>query len=114
YSAAPAVFRQMSSTDPNARQQGNYVVFRGVVRDENQTRNVIVGNESDNPLDIDVSPTLSGLQLVKVPPRLSLARAGQSVEISWGGDAVDYNLESGATLGPTANWVPVAGVNPLF
>jgi hypothetical protein len=115
YSAAPSIFRQMSSVNPNARQQGNYVVFRGVVPDSGGTLTVNVGNESDNPLDIDVTPALSGLQLVRVPPRLTIAPAGPDVEIGWGADAVDYNLEYSTSLGANADWIPVpeAG-NPLF
>jgi hypothetical protein len=115
YSAAPAVFRQMSSTEPNARQQGNYVVFRGVVPDLNGALTLTVGNESDNPLDIDVTPTVSGLQLVKVPPSLRIDRVGLDVEISWDSDAGEYTLESSSSVGPTAVWTPVPGVSsPLI
>jgi hypothetical protein len=105
----------MSSTEPNARQQGNYVVFRGVNSDANGTITVNVGNESDNPLDIDVTPTLSGLQLVRVPPRLTINRVGADIEIVWESDAGEYTLESSDSLGATANWTPVPGVNsPLI
>jgi hypothetical protein len=115
YSAAPAVFRLMTSTEPTARQQGNYVVFRGVLPDLNGTLTLTVGNESDNPLDIDVTPTLSGLQLVKVPPRLTITRTDQLVEISWDSDAGEYTLESSNSLGATASWAAVPGVNsPLI
>jgi hypothetical protein len=115
YSAAPALFRLMSSVNANAREQGNYVVFRGVVADPSGTLTVTVGNESDNPLDIDVTPALSGLQLVKVPPRLNIGWQGPEIEISWGADAVDYNLESSNSLGLNADWQPVPEANnPLF
>ncbi len=115
YSAAPAVFRPMASTDPNARQQGNYVLFRSVVPDASGALTLTVNNESDNPLDIDVTPALSGLQLVRVPPRLTISPIGRTVEISWGRDAAEYNLESSESLGATANWQPVVEANnPLF
>ncbi|HXJ59612.1 MAG TPA: PA14 domain-containing protein [Verrucomicrobiae bacterium] len=116
YSSAPSIFRRMSSTDPAARDQGNYVVFHEVSPDLAGALVLTVNNESDNPNDIDVTPTLSGLQLVRVPPGLSIQQQGSNVQISWGGAATGFTLESSRSLGgaPAANWGPVAGApNPL-
>jgi hypothetical protein len=116
YAAAPGIFRRMSSTDPGARDQGNYVVFQGVSPDLSGALALTVVNESDNPLDIDVTPALSGLQLVKVPPGISIAIDGAGVSVSWGGAAAGFILEASRSLGgPTpANWGPAAGApNPL-
>ena len=111
YSSAPSVFRRMSSTDAAARDQGNYVVFREVSPDVSGALTLTVVNESDNPLDIDVTPTLSGLQLVQAPPSLSIRRQGANVEISWGDAATGYILESSRSLGGATApaWGPVTG-----
>jgi hypothetical protein len=116
YAAAPGIFRRMTSTDPAARDQGNYVVFQGVSPDINGNFTLSVDNESDNPLDIDVTPALSGLQLVRVPPGLSISIQLGNTVVSWGDAATDYLLESSRSLGgsPAANWGPASGApNPL-
>jgi hypothetical protein len=51
-----------------------------------------------------------------VPPGLSIQQQGSNVQISWGGAATGFTLESSRSLGgaPAANWGPVAGApNPL-
>ncbi len=116
YSSAPGIFRRMSSTDPAARDQGNYVVFQGVSPDLNGNLDLSVDNESDNPLDIDVTPALSGLQLVQVPPGLAISIQGGNVVVSWGDAAIEFTLESSRSLGvlPPATWGPADGApNPL-
>jgi hypothetical protein len=116
YATAPSVFRRMSSIDAGARQQGNYVLFHEISPDPSGTLTLTVNNESDNPLDIDVTPTLSGLQLVSVPPGLSIRREGGNAVISWGAAAAGFTLESSGSLGVTtpASWAPVTGApNPL-
>ena len=110
YTAAPSIFRRMARVNPASREQGNYVVFRDV-QPANGTLTLSVVNESNNPLDIDVTPALSGLQLVKVLPVLSALRQGNSVEISWNAAAAGYSLESATSLGGAipADWAVVPG-----
>lgn len=43
------------------------------------------------------------------PPALSISRTGDSVTISWPGDATGFTLESTPALAPAA-WTPVSGV----
>jgi hypothetical protein len=116
YASAPSLFRGMNSTSPSARAQGNYVVFRGVSPDNTGAFSLVVANESDNPTDIDVTPALSGLQLVRVPPGVSINIVAGAIEISWGEAAAEYTLESTASLGatPAPVWGPAPGAaNPL-
>ena len=112
YASASGLFRAMASTAPAARQKGNYVAFRNVSPDASGNLIVNVINESDNPLDVDVTPALSGLQLVQVPPALSVTSVGGGAyDLSWGQAAAGYTLESTASLGGStpANWQPAAG-----
>jgi hypothetical protein len=117
YLAAPAVFRRMSSTNPDARDQGNYVMFENISPDGNGTLVLTVSNDSTFT-GINANPALSGLQLVRVLPALPalavVSAPNGSVTISWGDAAAGYTLESSAQLGTSANWGAVAGVpNPI-
>jgi hypothetical protein len=118
YLAAPAVFRRMSSTNPDARDQGNYVMFENVSPDANGMLLLTVSNESTFT-GVNANPALSGLQLVRLLPALPaltvVPAPNGSVTISWGDVAAGYTLEASGQLGPSANWGPVGGVpNPII
>ncbi|MCI0744924.1 MAG: hypothetical protein L0Y58_05915, partial [Verrucomicrobia subdivision 3 bacterium] len=112
--AAPT-FVRMSSTDPNARQEGNYVVFEDAGPDASGNLVLNMTPESANT-GVNAIPALSGLQLVRVLPVLSIApgpNAGQAT-VSWNAAAAGYRLEWSASIGPTANWGAAPGVaDPL-
>ena len=114
YLAAPGVFRRMSSTNPDARDQGNYVMFENVSPDPSGGLALTVSNESTFT-GVNANPALSGFQLVRVLPALSLARhANGMVVLSWGSEAAGYILESSTQLGAGASWSPVGGApNPI-
>ena len=64
-------------------------------------------------------PAVNGLQLVRIPvviaePRVGASVAGNTLTISWNGDAAGFTLQSSGALGAAANWTPVNGVaNPI-
>jgi len=109
------VLRRMASTDPNARDFGNYVSFEDVSPDGAGNFALNIAPESPN-IGVNVLPTLNALQLVRVLAALSISKgpsAGQAI-VSWNRASAGYTLESSPTLGPTAHWDAVAGVaNPL-
>jgi len=108
------VLRRMSSTNPDARDYGNYVVFDDVSPDGSGNLLLNITPESPN-VGVNVLPTINALQLARVLAALSIVPgpAGQAT-VSWNGASTGYTLESSATLGPAAQWLPVNGVaNPL-
>ena len=109
------VLRRMASTDPNARDFGNYVVFEDVSPDGAGNFGLNIAPESPN-IGVNVLPTVNALQLVRVLATLAISRGPSSGQatVSWNRASTGYTLESSATLGPTAQWNPVNGVaNPL-
>jgi len=119
YIASPGYVR-MSSTDPNARQHGNYVQYDNVSPAADGSLTILITPESTNT-GIAYLPPLNALQLVKVvpvvaPPTLtaSFNSAAATLSLSWTAAATGFVLESTPTLGVGATWTPVAGVpNPL-
>lgn len=105
------VLRRMASTDPNARDFGNYVIFEDASPDASGNLVLNITPESPN-VGVNVLPAVNALQLVRVLAALSIVRgpaAGQAT-VSWNRAATGYTLESSLTLGPTAQWQAVAGV----
>jgi len=101
----------MASTDPNARDFGNYVIFEDASPDASGNLVLNITPESPN-VGVNVLPAVNALQLVRVLAALSIVRgpaAGQAT-VSWNRAATGYTLESSLTLGPTAQWQAVAGV----
>jgi hypothetical protein len=119
YLAAPKYIR-MSSTDPNARDLGNYVQFDNVSPAADGTLVLVVTPESTN-LGSTLLPPVNALQLVTVqpittPPSLVINynAAGNAVTIIWTAAAAGFVLESSPRLGPAATWAVVAGTpNPI-
>ncbi len=116
YIVAPG-FVRMSSTDPNARQLGNYVQYDNVSPATDGSLTIVVTPESTNN-GINYFPPLNAIQLVKSVVIASLSvnqTAGQAnVTLSWPGGAAGYVLESTAALGPAASWSVVSGApNPI-
>jgi hypothetical protein len=114
YRANPG-YRRMSSTDPNARDSGNYVMFENVSPDGagNFTLNM-TPEPPATPGVGDAMPAVNAIQLVRlVPPlpTLTIARnANGTLTISWDALAAGYTLESSGQLGAGANWRAMGGV----
>jgi Bacterial Ig-like domain len=109
------VLRRMSSTNPDARDFGNYVTFEDVSPDGSGNLLLNLTPESPN-VGVNVLPTVNALQLVRVLASLGIVpgpAAGKST-VSWNRASAGYTLESSATLGTSAQWSAVNGVaNPL-
>ena len=110
----------MSSTDPNARDTGNYVMFDDIAPDGAGNLTLTLTFEMQGtPGVTDSSPALNALQLVRIVPplpTLTIVRNvnGTVVTISWNVLAAGYTLESSGQLGAGAIWDPVGGVaNPI-
>jgi hypothetical protein len=118
YRANPG-YHRMSSTDPNARDSGNYVMFENVRPDDFGNLTLDMTPEPPaTPGVPDAMPAVNAIQLVHIVPplpALSIARnANGTVTVSWDALASGYALESSGQLGVGANWNPVAGVvNPI-
>ncbi len=114
--AANPTWVEMKSTDPAARDTGNYTVFRNVHPAADGSLVLTVTPESSTT-GITFLPAVNGIQLVRelpVPPQLSLARADTKITLGWTGLASGYRLESSAKVGAGADWTAVAGVaNPI-
>jgi hypothetical protein len=116
YRAAPG-YRRMSSTDPNNRDSGNYVMFEGVSPDVSGNFTLNMTPEPPATPGVgDAMPAVNAIQLVRIVPplpTLTITRnANGTVTISWGTLAIGYTLESTAQLGTA--WNPVASVvNPI-
>jgi hypothetical protein len=119
YRANPG-YHRMSSTDPNARDSGNYVMFENVVPDD--FGNLILDMTPEPPATPgvgDAMPAVNAIQLVRIVPPLPVLTIvrnanGTVIVISWDTLAAGYTLESSGQLGAGAIWNPVAGVaNPI-
>jgi uncharacterized protein YjdB len=117
YRAAPG-YRRMSSTDPNARDSGNYVMFENVSPDD--FGNLMLNMTPEPPATPgvgDAMPAVNAMQLVRlVPPLpvLRVIRAGSGpvvVVVTWDANATGYRLKSTASLGPIPApvWSTVGG-----
>jgi hypothetical protein len=110
------VLRRMASTDPDARDFGNYVVFENVSPSDFFNLSLTITPESTN-VGVNVLPAVNALQLVRVLAALSIVpgpAAGQAT-VSWNGAAIGYRLESSPILGAGAQWQLVSGVaDPLL
>ena len=110
---------RMASTDPNARDHGNYVVFENISPDASDTLMLDLTPEPPaTPGVTDAMPALNALQLVQLrpaQPRLNIVRnENNAVTLSWAEGATGYVLESTSTLGSTASWSVVdAAPNPI-
>jgi hypothetical protein len=120
YRASPG-YKRMFSTNPSARDSGNYVMFENVSPDGagNLTLN-LTPEPPATPGVADAMPALNALQLVRlVPPAPALTivrNPNGTASVSWGADAAGYTLESTASLGtaPAPNWQPASGApNPI-
>jgi hypothetical protein len=107
-----AVLRRMASTDPNARDFGNYVVFEDVSPDVAGNLALDIAPESPN-IGVNVLPTVNALQLVRVLASLSISsgEVDGEVTVSWNRASTGYRLESSTSLGSTADWRPVLSVD---
>jgi hypothetical protein len=103
YNAHPG-FVRMASTNPGARDLGNYVQFDNVSVGTGDTLTITATPES--PLATEI-PAINAIQLVRVMPGLSISLSGTTVTISWPYAAYGFTLESSPTLGPSAVWSPV-------
>jgi hypothetical protein len=122
YNAAPSIFRRMSSTNAAARDEGNYIMFENVSPDASGTFTLTLTNESTFT-GSNVSPPLSGLQLVRVNavdpglPTISFVRTGPftpprkgtNVTISWPLAVSGFTLQSKPSITNTT-WTNVPGV----
>jgi hypothetical protein len=114
-------YRRMSSTNPNARDSGNYVMFENIAPDGTGAFTLNVTFEmTGTPGVTDAMPALNGLQLVRfvaAAPALGVVRnANGTVTVSWDAAAAGYTLESTSALAvnPPSNWSPVGGApNPI-
>jgi hypothetical protein len=107
-------FIRMSSTDPDNRDHGNYVMFENIGPDLSDTLAIdLVPEPPATPGVTDAMPALNALQLVRLaPPLPALAitrEANGMVTLSWDAAAAGYTLEASGALGPTANWSAVNG-----
>jgi hypothetical protein len=112
-------YRRMSSTDPNARDTGNYVMFENIAPDGVGNLTLTLTFEMQGiPGVTDSSPALNALQLVRIVPALPtltiIHNVNGTVTISWNALAAGYTLESSGQLGVGASWSSVGGVgNPI-
>ena len=106
---------RMTSTNPANRDRGNYVMFQNVSPATDGTLVLTVTPQSTNVGNVVYFPPLNALQLVRMGaalPSLSVQKQGANLTLSWGADAVDFVLQSSATLGASASWTPV-GAGPI-
>jgi hypothetical protein len=117
YNANPGL-RRMSSTNPNSRDTGNYILFENVSPAADGSFVLSMTWVSTNVGNTH-QPAINGIQLVKVGtvtarPTLSAARAGSTLTISWTAAAAGFTLESSSSVGTGASWTPVTGTaNPI-
>ncbi len=110
----PALVR-MTSTNQANRDRGNYVMFQNVSPATDGTLVLTVTPQSTNVGNVVYFPPLNALQLVRMGaalPSLSVQKQGANLTLSWGADAVDFVLQSSATLGASASWTSV-GAGPI-
>ena len=110
YIAAPA-YKRASSTDPDARDKGNYVAFENISPDPNGDLILTVNSEA-TVAGITFMPPVNGFQLATLilHPALTVSANG-GVTVSWGDAAAGFTLESSSSLGGStaADWTPVVG-----
>jgi len=110
---------RMDSTDPNARDFGNYVLFENISPDSTGTFLLTLTPEPPATPGVgDAMPALNAMQLVRIAvaaPRLTAVRGpGASMTISWSASADGYTLTSSPSLGSAASWTAVSGApNPI-
>jgi hypothetical protein len=114
---AASAYTRMSSTDPNARDLGNYVEFDNVAPAVDGSLVLVVTPESTSP-GAALLPPVNALQLVAVqpppaPPPLSVQynAAANTVTIGWTDGAAGFTLRSTSVLGTNANWTVVRDVS---
>ena len=120
YRSSPG-YRRMSSTDPNARDSGNYVMFENVSPDGTGALTLNVTFESSvTPGVTDAMPALNAMQLVRIVPPLPVLsvtyNGNGTATVSWGANATGYRLKSTGSLGPSPApvWNTVDGSpNPI-
>jgi hypothetical protein len=118
YVANP-VFVEMDSTDPAARDLGNYTVFRNISPATDGSLLLTVTPENPGTPGITFLPAVNALQLVKpnatpASPEITVARTGATLKINWLATAAGFRLESSAAVGAGASWSAVAGTpNPI-
>jgi hypothetical protein len=115
YRAAPG-YRRMSSTDPNARDSGNYVMFENVSPDGSGNLTLNMTPEPPATPGVgDAMPAVNAMQLVRIVPPLPVLRivynGNGMVLVAWDGNATGYRLKSTASLGPSPApvWSTVPG-----
>ena len=119
YVAAPA-YTRMSSTDPGARDLGNYVEFENVTPAADGTLVLLVNPEAINA-GAGFLPPISALQLATNAPGLlptslsaSYDAATHNLTVAWDASAAGYALVSSPSLGTNADWAHVLGTpNPI-
>jgi len=110
---------RMDSTDPNARDFGNYVLFENIRPDDTGTFVVTLTPEPPATPGVgDAMPALNAMQLVRMAvdgPRLTAVRqTATTMTISWSASAGGYTLASSPSLGSAATWTAVSGApNPI-
>ncbi len=105
-------FRRITSTNPNARQRGNYVQFDAVSPTAGGSLTLVVQWVGTTG---SYNPAVNGFQLVRVvpatvKPTLTITAAGTSATLSWDSAASGFRLESNDNLGNAGGWTPVSGV----
>lgn len=114
--ANPTLVR-MSSTNPEARDRGNYVLFDNVRPAADGSLLLTVTPMSTTVGNTAYFPPLNAIQLVRIAatrPSLGIQTAGGGLTISWGADAAGFTLQSSAALGAGASWSVVGGTpNPI-
>jgi len=121
YIASPGYVR-MSSTDPNARDHGNYVQYDNISPALDGSLTILITPESTNT-GITYLPPLNALQLIKVVPvatpstptlGFNYSHANASLTLSWTAAATGFVLESSSSVASGAAWTPVTGApNPI-
>ena len=119
YQASPG-YVKMASTNPDQRDQGNYVRYDNVSPAADGSLVILITPESTNT-GITYLPPLNALQLVKVtkvttPPQLtsSYNPTNANLTIGWSDTAIGFTLQSSAALGQGATWAPAGGApNPI-
>jgi hypothetical protein len=107
----------MDSTDPNARDFGNYVLFENISPDSGGTFVLTLTPEPPATPGVgDAMPALNALQLVRITaagPSLTAVRGtGANMTISWTASANGYTLASSPSV--TGPWTAVSGApNPI-
>jgi len=110
-------YRRASSTDPSARQKGNYVQFDSI--DPAPDGSLVLSVAWEASSTSTYNPAVNAFQLVKIlaattPPTLGIQSAGGQVTIRWDATASGFTLQSRPALGGGAAWAPVADAgNPV-